>query len=203
MSDSPSFFNYAAIVVAFVSLAGLAAIVLSDKDDPQVQANQDNIDFLISQSGTMQEALIKQSIRSANNTDKIIALQSYDITISTQVGNIRADIKSKFPQASDVIDKKKSSISTTPFLTLRMDKTDYFLGNVVFFLGTAQPNDPIFITLKDPDRGLSQIPISRTQIIDGSYMTNYTLRLDDPVGTWQVYARQQSDQTKTITFTVE
>jgi len=84
-----------------------------------------------------------------------------------------------------------------------MEKTDYVLGNVVFFMGTAQPNDPVFITLKDSSRSLWQIPISSSMIIDGSYSANYTLRLDDPVGTWQVYARQLSDQTKTLTFKVE
>jgi len=180
-----------------------AFVIISADDNPQIQANQDNISFLIETDKIILEAQGKTINRSANNTDKITALQNYDETITKQIGDIKADIKSKFPQASDVIDKEKSSISTTPFLTLRMDKTDYFLGNVVFFMGTAVPNDPVFITLKDPDRGLFQIPISRNQIIDGSYMTNYTLRLDDPIGTWQVYARQLSDQTKTLTFAVE
>jgi len=200
---SPSFFNYAAIVIALVSLAGLAGVVLTDNDDPQIQANQDNIEFLFSADMTMRNVIGEQINRSVNNTDRIIALQDYDNIITTQIGNIRSDIISKFPQAADVSDKEKSSKSDTPFLTLKMDKTDFVLGNMVIFTGTAQPNGAIFLTLKDPDRALWQIPISKTLIIDGSYSANYTLRLDDPVGTWQVYARQLSDQTKTLTFKVE
>jgi len=204
MSDNPSFFIYLPIIFSLVSLAGLAGVVLTDEDDnPQVQANKDNVDFLIELAKTHESALVQQSSRSANNTQQIDLLTDYDKIITTQIGNIRSDIISKFPQASDVIDEEKSSISDTPFLTLKMEKTDYVLGNVVFFMGTAQPNDPVFITLKDSSRSLWQIPISSTMIIDGSYMTNYTLRLDDPVGVWQVYARQISDTTKTLTFTVE
>lgn len=136
--------------------------------------------------------------------DDIIALKSYDETISLQIGNIRADIKSKFPQAADVITQEQTSItSTTPFLTLKMQQQEFFVGNTIFFTGTGQPNSPIFITLKDPTRELWQIPISKSEIINGSYIANYTLRLDDPIGTWTVYARQLSDTTKTLTFTVE
>jgi len=136
--------------------------------------------------------------------DEIKDLEKYDETISFQIGNIRSDIKSKFPQAADVIKQEQISItSTTPFLTLKMEQSDFFLGNVVFFSGTAQPNNPIFITLKDPTRELWQIPISKTEIINGAYMANYTLRQDDPVGTWTVYARQLSDTTKTLSFKVE
>ena len=135
--------------------------------------------------------------------DEIKDLEKYDETISFQIGNIRADIKSKFPQAADVIKQEQTSISSTPFLTLKMVQQDFFLGNVVFFSGMAQPNNPIFITIKDPTRELWQIPISKTQIINGAYMANYTLRQDDPVGVWTVYARQLSDTTKTLSFKVE
>ena len=203
MSDNTSFFTYAPIIVALVSLAGLAGVVLTDKDNPQVQANQDNIEFLFAQSGTIQEALVKQSNRSADNTDLIGELEDYDKIITTQIGNIRLDIKNKFPMGSAIPDQGTTSGSSTPFLTLRMDKTEFVLGNVVIFTGTASLNDPVFITLKLPDRSLDSLAISKTQIIDGSFSANFTLRLDDPIGIWQVYARQVSEQTKTITFTVE
>jgi len=200
--DKPSIFSTVAIIIAITSLVGLGFSYVPS-DTPQIQANKDNIDFLIQLAKTHESALVQQSTRSANNTQQIDLLKDYDITISTQVGDIRADIKSKFPQASGVIQQEQTSISTTPFLTLKMEQKDFFLGNTVFFMGTAKPNDAVFITIKDADRGLFQIPISRAEIIDGSWITNYTLRLDDPVGTWQVYARQLSDQTKTLSFTVE
>ena len=199
-----TFFPYAPLVIALISLAGLAAIVLTDEDDPQIQANQDNIDFLIQLAKTHESALVLQSSRSANNTQQIDLLKDYDITITTQIGNIRSDIKSKFPQAADVIDSGQTSVTlTSPFLSLTMDKTEFVLGNEVIFTGTAMLNSPVFITLKLPDRALESIAISRTQIIDGSWTANFTLRLDDPIGVWQVYARQQSEQTRTLTFTVE
>ena len=204
MSDSPHFFSYVAIVIAFVSLVGLVTVIITDKDNPQVQANQDNIDFLIGAHKITSDALGETINRSANNTDKILALENYDEVITTQIGDIRLDIKSKFPQAADVIDPGQTSVTlTSPFLSLKMDKTEFVLGNVVIFTGTAHPNDSIQITIKDSDRMLIPIVVSKTMIIDGSYTANYTLRLDDPIGTWQVYARQQSDQTKTLSFTVE
>lgn len=206
-----TFFPYAPLIIALLSLAGLAAVVLTDNDNPQVQANQDNILFLLNQTArltqtdtTILEAVGHQSIRSASNTDLITELQDYDITIGKQVGDIRSDIKNRFPQASDVDDEgQSSSIPGIPFLTLKMEKREFFLGNTIIFSGMAHPNAPIFLTLKDPDRALWQIPVSTAEIIDGQYMANYTLRLDDPIGTWQVYARQISDSTKPLTFTVE
>jgi len=202
--DSPTIFSITAIVIALASLAGLTMIALIiDTDDPQIQANQDNIVFLIETDKTLQEAIMKQTIRTVENADAVTALQDYDIITSKQIGDIRADIKSKFPQASNLPDQGQATGSTTPFLTLKMDKKEFFLGNTIFFMGTAQPNLAIQITIKDSDRMLIPIAIPKTEIINGAYIANYTLRLDDPIGNWQVYARQQSDQTKTLTFTVE
>jgi len=208
MSDNTSFFIYAPIIIALVSLAGLAGVVLTD--NPQVQANKDNIAFLLEQKDNLieidkilGEAMMKQTIRTVENADAVTALQDYDIITSKQIGDIRADIKSKFPQASNLPDQGQATGSTTPFLTLKMDKKEFFLGNTIFFMGTAQPNLAIQLTLKSPDRMLIPIAIPTTEIINGAYIANYTLRLDDPIGNWQVYARQQSDQTKTLTFTVE
>jgi len=187
----------------FLGAFALATVQSSFDKDPQVQANESNILWLLNHTKFQLEtdkSIMKAMVKQSNS---IVELKDYDDIITTQIGNIRSDIISKFPQASDVIDEEKSSKSDTPFLTLKMEKTDYVLGNVVFFMGTAQPNDPVFITLKDSSRSLWQIPISSSMIIDGSYMTNYTIRLDDPVGVWQVYARQLSDQTKTLTFKVE
>lgn len=149
------------------------------------------------------EALGNMINRSANNTDRIIELEDYDITITTQIGNIRSDIIRKFPQAADVIDEGQSStIPGTPFLTLVMEQKSFVLGNTVVFTGMAHPNTAIFLTIKDPNRELWQIAISKTEIIDGQYMADYTLRLDEPIGSWSVYARQGSDTTKLLKFTV-
>ena len=208
MSNNPSFFIYAPIIIALVSLAGLAGVVLTD--NPQVQANKDNIAFLLEQKDnlieidkTHQEAIMKQTIRTVENADAITELENYDEIITSSIGAIRQDIKNKFPQASYVPDQGSTSKSSTPFLTLTMDKIEFVLGNTVTFTGTATPNDPVFITLKLPDRSLDSLAVSKTNIIDGSFSANFTLRLDDPIGIWKVYARQVSEQTKTITFTVE
>ena len=197
------------IILGFIILVGLNFagdynLREQEKVDPQVQANLDTIIFLTEIDKSIQEAIVKQSIRSAKNADDITDLYSYDTTITTQIGDIKQDIRNKFPMASNVLDTPKSSTSTTPFLTLKMDKTEFVLGNTVIFYGTATPNDPVILTLKLPDRGLESIGIAKSEIINGAYTGNFTLRLDDPVGIGKVYARQgQSDQTKTLTFTVE
>ncbi len=85
-----------------------------------------------------------------------------------------------------------------------MDKTEYVRGNVVIFYGMAKPNNAIILTLKDPTRDLDSLAVSKTQIIDGKWSANFTLRLDDPLGVWEVYARQGvKDQTRTLQFIVE
>ena len=203
------------IILVFVILVGLnfaGDYNLREQgiDDPQVQANQDNIDFLLLQAnGTRNfqsaigEILIKQGNRIVNNTDSITSLWQYDRTITTQIGDIKTDIKNKFPMAADVPDKQKSSGSSTPFLTLKMDKTEFALGNTVIFTGTAEPTKPVLLQFKLPDRTLFQIGIATAQIINGEYSANYTLRLDDPTGTWTVFAKQKQEQTRPITFKVE
>jgi len=203
MSDSPNIFSIIAIFIALTAVITSVGFAMQVSDDPQVQANKDNIGFLIETDKTLQEAIMKQTIRTVENADAIAELEDYDRIITTQIGNIRQDIKNKFPMASNVPDQGSTSGASTPFLTLKMDKIEFVLGNVVIFTGTAIPNNPVFITVKDSERMLTAIPVSKNEIINGAYIANYTLRLDDPIGTWQVYARQVSEQTKTITFTVE
>jgi len=204
--QKPPFIFYF-IILAFIILVALNFAgdynLREQPDNPQVQANQDNIDFLIQRTNLTQTAMINLIDGLQFQTLELAELKSYDETISSQIGTIRSDIKSKFPQASNVETTEQTSISSTPFLTLKMDQREFFLGNTIIFMGTAQPNNPIFLTLKDPTRELWQIPISKTEIINGAYIANYTLRLDDPIGTWTVYARQVSDTTKTLSFKVE
>lgn len=160
-----------------------------------------NIDNINDKLDVLQDLIIQTR---DNAVERETALEEYDTVITTQIGNIRSDINSKFPQASDVINEgQESTTLTSPFLTLKMDKTEFVLGNTIIFRGTAHPSGSVQITLKLPDRSLVPIVISRDMIVDASYITNYTLRLDDPVGTWQAYARQLSDQTRTLTFKVE
>jgi len=203
MMDSPNLFSIIAIFMALTAIAVSIGFGFQVSEDPQIQANQDNIGFLIETDKTLQEAIMKQTIRTVENADAVTELENYDEIITTQIGNIRQDIKNKFPMASNVPDQGSTSGASTPFLTLKMDKTEFVLGNIVIFTGTATPNNPIFITVKDSERVLTAIPVSKTEIINGAYIANYTLRLDDPIGVWEVYARQVSEQTKTITFTVE
>jgi len=203
MSDSPNLFSIIAIFMALTAIVVSIGFGFQVSEDPQIQANKDNIAIQHEVDITHQEAITKQTIRTVENADAIIELEDYDQIITTQIGNIRQDIKNKFPMASNVPDQGSTSGASTPFLTLKMDKTEFVLGNVVFFTGTATPNNPIFITVKDSERVLTAIPVSKTEIINGAYIANYTLRLDDPIGVWEVYARQVSEQTRTITFTVE
>ena len=203
---NPTFFLLPLTIGTLVALllSTCALTNCNEKDEPLIevingmlvviQGNADQIDLL-------QELMLQMR---DNTNESITTLEDYDKVITTQIGNIRSDIISKFPRAADVIDEGQSSTTlTTPFLTLKMDKIEFVLGNTIMFRGTAQPNDPIQITLKRADRTLEPIAISKTDIINGAYIANYTLRLDDPVGTWQAYARQLSEQTRTLTFIVE
>jgi len=200
------------ILYFFILVLGIVIVIVeyNAEDNPQVQANQDNIKFLLTNDKTqtqsivnLQEAVVKQSIRSADNTDRIMELEEYDETITDVIGIINSDIRNKFPQSQGLPPEGQSTQSPIPTLTLKMDESEFVLGNTIIFYGMAKPNSPIFLTIKDPSRGLWQIPISTNAIIDGAYMANHTLRLDDPIGPWSVYARQGSDTTRPITFTVE
>ena len=123
--------------------------------------------------------------------------------LKNEIVKIKNDIRNKFPQASSVEKEEQETIASTPFLTLKMDQTEFLLGEIITFRGNASPNYPIMITIKLPDRTLESVPVSKTAIINGEYSGEFQTSFDDPKGTWQVYARQLGDQTKTITFKVE
>jgi len=134
----------------------------------------------------------------------VTALQNYDDVITSDIGDIKSNIKDKFPGSTAPPDEGQSTQSDIPTLTLKMDKSEYVRGNTVIFYGMAKPNVAVILTLKLPDRTLESLAASKAQIIDGQWSANFTLRLDDPLGTWQVYARQGAgDQTKTLAFNVE
>ena len=124
-------------------------------------------------------------------------------TFQNEIVKIKIDIKNKFPQASDVETQEQTSTSSTPFLTLTMDQTEFLVGEVITFRGMATPTQAVIITLKLPDRTLEAIGVSKEAIINGEYTAEFQTKFDSPLGTWQVYARQLDDQTKTLTFTVE
>ncbi len=125
------------------------------------------------------------------------------LTFKNEIVKIKNDIKNKFPQASTVEDEEKTVIAGTPFLTLQIDKTEFVLGESITFRGTAHPSDAVLITIKRADRSLDQHAVSKTEIINGQYVTEFPTSFDDVPGTWSAYARQGSEQTKTLTFKVE
>ena len=128
--------------------------------------------------------------------------ETFDI-FQSEIVKIKNDIRNKFPHGSDVEQEEQSVIADTPFLTLKIDQSEFVLGEPITFRGIANPNDAILITIKKPDRSLYQHAVSKTDIINGQYVTEYPTSFDDPPGTWSAYARQQSEQTKTLTFKVE
>jgi len=192
------------LFLAAFSLATVqSAFETQDHSHLKLSESQHNqLDFDIGASDVRMKEYVDGQIMVLEQS--LTALEDYDTIITTQIGNIRSDIISKFPQASDVQDQGQTAQSTPAFLTLKMDKSDFVLGNTVIFYGMAKPNNAVILTLKLPDRTLDSIAASKTQIIDGQWSANFTLRLDDPTGSWQVYARQGAgEQTKTLTFTVE
>lgn len=140
--------------------------------------------------------------------DNYVSEQEHNVTKADielnfdEITKNKLDIKKKFPQGSAVEEEPQSVIADTPFLTLKMDKTEFLLGEKIIFRGNAHPNDPVLITIKRADRTLEQHAVSKTEIINGQYVTEFPTRFDDIPGTWSAYARQGSDQTKTLTFKV-
>jgi len=120
-----------------------------------------------------------------------------------EIIKIKQDIKSKFPQASTVETTEQTSVSSTPFLTLAMNQQEFLLGEVITFHGIATPTHAVIITLKLPDRTLEAIGVTKENIVNGQWTAEFQTKFDSPPGTWEVYARQLSDQTKTLTFKVE
>jgi len=197
-----------AIAVIGMFLGGFAlASVQGLYDNSQVQANQDNINFLLNHTLRTsefnlllgQQTLIQKSVLQLfqNQTN-----DKFDI-FQNEIVKIKTDIKNKFPQASQVVQQEQSSIASTPFLTLEMDQTDFLLGEIIRFHGVASPTHAVIITVKLADRTLESVAVSKSEIINGEYTAEFQTRFDDPKGTWQVYARQSDDQTKTISFKVE
>jgi len=191
-------------VAIFLGAFALATVQSSFDKDPQVQANKDNIAFQKETIMTIQEGFLKQTNRSVENQDRIIELENYDNVITQEIGKINSKIIDVNPAKSLGQEEGQSTQSTLPTLTLKMDESEFVRGNNVIFYGMAKPNQAVILTLKLPDRSLESLAASKAMIIDGQWSANFTLRLDDALGIWQVYARQgATDQTKTLSFTVE
>jgi len=155
----------------------------------QLETN-DNVLFALKQTSIVQSNFQNET------SDKFNIFQN-------EIVKIKTDIKNKFPQASQVVQQEQSSIASTPFLTLEMDQTDFLLGEIIRFHGVASPTHAVIITIKLADRTLESVAVSKSEIINGEYTAEFQTRFDDAKGTWQVYARQSDDQTKTLTFKVE
>ncbi len=173
------------------SNANLVEVINGILEFQQIQLEtDDSILFALKQINIVQS-------NSQNETN-----DKFDI-FQNEIVKIKNDIRSKFPQASSVPQESQSVIAGTPFLTMKMDKKEFVLGDKIIFSGTAQPNDAIIITIKQGDRKLVQHPISKSAIINGQYSTEFQTSFDDAPGTWTAYARQTGDTTKTLSFTVE
>jgi len=136
-----------------------------------------------------------------NFTDLI----TYDETITKEIGKINSKIKNEVQTGGSVPTEGQTTSTAKKYLTLEMDKTEYVKGNTLLFTGQVViATQPVLIQFLLPDRSTFQLGVPTATIIDGMWMANYTIRLDDAVGTWQVYATQQTaDRTKSLQFTVE
>ena len=165
------------------------------------------VDFLLEQNTELRSAFTDRGDLLEELENDIISNQTETnerfSTFQNEIVAIKKDIKNKFPQASTVETQKQTSIGTTPFLTLKMDQTEFLLGEIIQFHGNASPTHAVIITIKLPDRMLESVAVSKSNIINGEYTAEFQTRFDDAKGTWQVYARQLDDQTKTLTFKVE
>jgi len=204
------FYVFLAVGIVGVFLGAMGVIGAQNNFDKNANDNANLIEVV---NGILEF----QQIQLETDEGMVLILKSanYDISELTNKTNdkfvifqneivkIKNDIKNKFPQASSVPQESQSVIAGTPFLTLKMDKSEFVLGDKIIFRGTAQPNDAIIITIKLADRTTQQHPISKTEIINGQYVTEYQTSFDDAPGTWTAYARQTGDTTKTLSFKVE
>ena len=195
-----------------VSIGILVALLLSscaltncnDKDAPNLT---DAVNGILEKQTEIIEALDARARLLMDLEGYVVSNQNqtnekFDI-FQNEIVKIKQDIKSKFPQASTVETTEQTSVSSTPFLTLAMNQQEFLLGEVITFHGIATPTHAVIITLKLPDRTLEAIGVTKENIVNGQWTAEFQTKFDSPPGTWQVYARQLSDQTKTLTFKVE
>lgn len=204
------FYIFLAVAIIGLFLGAMGVIGSQNSFDSNEKSNANLVEVI---NGILEF----QQIQLETDENMILILKSTDYDISeltnktndkfvifqNEIVKIKNDIRNKFPQASSVEKEEQKTIATTPFLTLKMDQTEFLLGELITFTGIASPNYPIMITIKLADRTLESVPVSKTSIINGEYFAEFQTSFDDPIGAWQVYARQLGDQTKTLTFKVE
>jgi len=134
----------------------------------------------------------------------VTALETYDDIITSEIGKINSKIKDEVQTGHPAASEGEETTSSKLLLTLEIPETEYVRGNTVLFSGSVVlTSQPVIVQLKLPDRSLEQVGISTASIIDGQWSGNYTIRLDDPLGTWEIYATQKAERTRTISFSVE
>ena len=210
--SSPTFFNIVPMAMALIAIAVSIGFALDASDNPQVQANKDNItilfDFKDGQVILNQEVLNK----AGNNTADIVLVnqtaEANKVTGKANKDEITAtklDIKNKFPKASDVENTGSSVISNTPFLTLAIDKTSYIPGETITFTGTANPGQTVFVNVqKFGGCGRDDVCSAWAKVdVNGNFEILFYTEFDDPEGAWKAYAKEGADnRSQTIVFEV-
>jgi len=121
------------------------------------------------------------------------------------ITDVKVDIKSKFPEGQDVANPGTSVGSTTPILTLKINKSTFIPGETIVFSGTGYPDSTVIINIqKYGGCGQNDICAAWTTVDrNGSFELRFETEFDDPVGAWKAYVKAGEDRSATIVFEVE
>jgi len=210
-NPSPSFLSMNGIGIVAL-LIGITAIGISVGYNPSEVVDHSHLKLSESQhleldkdigdSAATMKTYVNKKINSVNAT--VIDNTKETEKNKDAITDVKLDIKSKFPQASNVVNTGSSVISNTPFLTLKIDKTSYIPGETIVFSGTANPDSTVIINIQKFG-GCGQQDVCAAWVTadrNGVFELRFETEFDDPVGAWKAYVKAGEDRSDTIVFEV-
>ncbi len=164
--------------------------------DNKIEANRSNI-----ATNTDQLDLQKKfSIQIRNNAnDRLTALEEYDQTITQEIAQVNRALELRYPQPNIPQDIPQTGTgATTPTITIHLDSTEFFRGDIIWVTGVTSPRDAVQAILKAPD-GKTREPNSVADQ-QGQYKIGMFTTLNDLKGDYTVYVKAGGQTSETLRF---
>lgn len=182
------FFLFALLVAVAI---GYNNYLINDASNPQVQANKDNIAFLLNQSLnriesdiTLAEAIGRQAFDTAELRNATEA--KFDLFQAEIVKN-KQEITMRHPVGGNEPTQESGDSGQTEFPSFKIEATkDVFTkGEPATFTGNGLPGKPVCIFMASEDNSKSARACSLV-LEDGTFVVDVTTEFDFPIGKWRV-----------------
>jgi len=169
----------------FLGAFALATVQTTFDKDPQVQANKDNISFLLEQSSRVtdrHDTIVNEII---NQTRDVLELQDTLALYKGEIVKNKQKINLNHPVAGNIPDDPQGTgTAETPLFSVETDRESLTRGESITFSGQANPDSLVSLFASSPS--LTQT-LQEATVTDelGKYVIDVETEFDSELGTWK------------------